>query len=169
MLAAVAVAYGGNDSAPNPKAYVLDNLKHLRGLVEKKKSAKAVLSLGVLFDEYAGDTEELLKTLDEQNTSEQQDGKKEDIVKQIAHYMAVLQKLLTIMNSNQPEPLKTYCHTELGDALWASLCGDRPAKRVPRHDNLLKKSQEDKQSTGPIKIGRINEEDDNLPLGKGNG
>lgn len=168
VLAAVA-CNAATSSAPKPKAYVLDNLKHLHKLVRKKKSAKPVLPLGILFDEYVDDTKELLKILDEQGLNEKQDAKKEEVVKQIAHYIAVLQKLLTIMNSNQPEPLKTYCHAERGDALWGSLCGDRPAKRVPRHENLLKKNNEDKQSVGLIKIGRVNEDDENLLLGKGNG
>ena len=79
--------------------------------------------------------------------------------------MAVIQKLLTIMNSNQPEPLKTYCHAERGDALWGSLCGDRPAKRVLRPERLLKK-YENEQASGLVKI-HYADEDDNLQLDMG--
>ncbi len=158
------MAYSGE--TPKSKGYVLDNLKHLHSLVEKKKSAKVVLPLGVLFDEYADNTEELLKTLDEENANEKPDIKKEDIVKQIAHSMAVLQKLLSIMNSNQPEPLETYCRSEPGDALWGSLCGNRPAaKNVLQKENKKKKEE---QSSGSIKIRYVDENDEKLTLGMGN-
>ncbi|MFZ4077617.1 MAG: hypothetical protein ACOYKA_06495 [Legionellaceae bacterium] len=164
VLAAMA-CNAATSPASKPKDYILDNLKHLHKLVRKKKSAKPVLPLGILFDEYVDDTKELLKILDEQSLNEKQDAKKEEVVKQIAHYMAVLQKLLTIMNSNQPEPLKTYCHAERGDALWGSLCGDRPAKRVLRPERLLKK-YENEQASGLVKI-HYADEDDNLQLDMG--
>ena len=151
LVVLMAVVCGAD--APKPKGYVLENQKQLRDLVEKKKSAKPVLPLGILFDEYVDDAKELLKTLDDQDLNEKQDVKKEEIVKQISHYMAVLQKLLTIMNSNQPEPLQTYCHAERGDTLWGSLC-DRPTKRVRRSEKLLKKNEE-QQSSGPAKIRYI--------------
>ena len=99
--------------------------------------------------------------LDQQIVNDQQDAKKDDIVKQIAHYMAVLQKLLAIMNSNQPEPLEIYCQQQRSDALWGTLCGDRPAKRVGRPDALLKKSEEQKVPEH-IKIRYIDANDENL-------
>lgn len=165
MLGGVVCSIEASAPAPKPKKYVIENLKRLENLIDKKKLAKHVLPLDVLFDEYVVDTKELLKTLDEQNLNEKQDTKKEEIVKQIAHYMAVLQKLLTIMNSNQPEPLETYCRVERTDALWGSLCGDRPAKRVWR--DAFKKEEQKSQSPGLIKIHRDDEKDETLPLNVG--
>lgn len=160
VSAAVVCRIEASAPAPKPKEY-LENLKNLQTLIEKKKSAKHILPLDVLFEEYVVDTKELLKTLDEQNPSEQKTAKKEETLKQIAYYMAVLQKLLTIMNSNQPEPLETFCRIERTDSLWGSLCGDRPAKRVWRTFEKEKQPQ----SSALVKARHNDEKDDVLPLG----
>ncbi len=147
----VTMAYG-DDSVSKPNGYILENLKHLQSLVQKKKTTKAVLPLDVLFDGYVDDTKKLIEGLEQERACEQQGTKKEETLKQIAHYMAVLEKLLTIMNSNQPEPLKLYCHQHRSDALWGSLCGDRPAaKHVFKPDEPAKKP-DPQQSSQQVKL-----------------
>ncbi len=71
------------------------------------------------------------------------------------------------MNSNQPEPLKIYCHQHRSDALWGTLCGDRPAKRVLRSDELVKKIDQQKSSEH-VKIHYIDADDENLESAVGN-
>ncbi|MEI7493757.1 MAG: hypothetical protein WCJ92_04075 [Alphaproteobacteria bacterium] len=159
VVVMIAAVYAS--AVSKPKQYIHENIEHLNKLVQKKKSAKVIFSLATLFDEYVDDTKKLLIVLDQQIANDQQDAKKDDIVKQIAHYMAVLQKLLAIMNSNQPEPLEIYCQQQRSDALWGTLCGDRPAKRVGRPDALLKKSEEQKVPEH-IKIRYIDANDENL-------
>jgi hypothetical protein len=158
LLVSLAVlAYGRPANTLEPKEYVLENLKYLDSLIQKKKSAKTEMKLEIIFDEYADDAKKLLEVLDKQNSYEQQDVKKEDIVKQIAHSMAVLQRLLEIMKNNQLKPLETYCNQQRSDALWGSLCGDRPTKRVRRDDSSVIKKTEVPPSHVKIRYA----EDDN--------
>ena len=142
----LAIAYGGA-TVSKPKAYVLESQQYLQDLIQKKKSKKTVLSLDILFDTYVDDAKKLLEVLDQQNPCDERDTKKEEIVKQIAHYMELLQKILAIMNSNQPEPLEIYCRDHRADNLWGTLCGDRPAKRIPRSDESLKNNEQSLEHT----------------------
>ncbi len=154
VVALMAVVYGGVPPSSITRRYVFENLKQLNQLIEKKKSAGAGLQLEILFDEYVDDARKLLESCDNQNTSDQQGMKKEDTVKQIAHYMAVLQKLLAIMSSNEPKPLESFCNYQRSDVLWGSLCGDRPVKRVFRQeiDPLVKKNDHDHENMQHAKI-----------------
>ena len=162
VVVMLAMVYG-HVPASKPKAYVLESQQYLEDLVQKKKSKKNVPSLGVLFDAYVDDAKKLLEGLDQQDSCDEQDAKKEEILNQIAHYMEVLQKLLTIMNSNQPEPLEIYCREQRTDNLWGTLCGDRPAKRIPRSDESLKNNG---QSLEHTKI-RYAHSDEELPAAIG--
>lgn len=158
------LAYGV--SVDKPKGYVFENLKLLEDLVRKKKSAKPTLPLSILFDEHVIDTKELLESLREQDFNTQQDVKKEDVVKQIAYHMAVLQKILALMNSNQSEPLRVYCPYGKGDALWGTLCGERPAtKRIFRlDDEILKNNGSYFESSKPVRIQYIDINDESTSL-----
>lgn len=153
----VVIAYGDAASLKS-KGYVLDNLKQLDNLIQRKKSVKTELSLDVLFDEYVDDAKQLLEELKRQNYCEQLDTKSIDTVKQIAHYMAILQKLLAIIDTNQHEPLKNYCHYQRSDALWGTLCGDRPSKRVPRSEEQLRKIES--ETSQPSKVRYVDNDED---------
>lgn len=141
VTALIAVAYG-EINTPESKKYLLENLnKQLDQLVQKKKSARTELQLDILFDEYVDDAKKLLENLDYPNIADQQCIEKEDTIKQIAHYMAVLQKLLAIMNNNEPKPLESFCTYQRSDILWGAICGDRPTKRILRPEGILKKDE----------------------------
>ena len=139
-----------------PKDYIASNLKKIDSLLEQKKSSGSDFSLDVMFEEYVVDAKELLKILSEEEAKQQTDEKKQEIVMQIAQNMAILQELLKIMKSGQTEPLKVYCRDQRGNALWGSLCGERPSKRIPMPDEFEKKNQKN------LYLRRINHKDDTL-------
>ena len=116
--------------------------------MEKKKSVKQQqLELNDLFDGYVDDARQLLEDCDKQSVEQTAN---EETVKQIGQYIAILQKLLSIMNSSAPEPLESFCISQKSDELWGSVCGDRPTKRVLRKDILFKEENPmDKKKIDP--------------------
>lgn len=130
MLVLTNIAFCGVMPSFESKKHVFE--KQLSELEQKKKLTKSQLELDALFNEYVDDAKKLLEYWNEQRASAQEEAKKEETVKQIGHYMAVLQKLLAIMNSPTPEPLENFCGSQTNDELWGSICGDRPSKREPQ-------------------------------------
>lgn len=127
----VTTVFCGVVTSSESKNYVLENLKRLNNLIRKKESAKPNLQLAILFDEYVDDTKKLLEDWHKQGAEEPA---KNETVKQIAHYIAVLQKLLTIMDSSASGTLEYFCLSQRNDELWGSICGDRPTKRIQRQE-----------------------------------
>ena len=76
VVVMLAMVYG-HVPASKPKAYVLESQQYLEDLVQKKKSKKNVPSLGILFDAYVDDAKKLLEGLDQQDSCDEQDAKKE--------------------------------------------------------------------------------------------
>lgn len=138
IVALLSVLYGESAITTQSRIYVHKSLKQLNDLVRKKKLAKSDFQLDTLFDEYVEDAKKLLQSCDQQNISDQQSIAKDDTVKKIAHYMAVLQKLLAIMNNSDSKPLEFFCLHQRSDEMWGTLCGDRPAKRVIKYDEQLR-------------------------------
>lgn len=138
IVSLLSVLYGESATTSQLTSYVHKNLQQLNNLVRKKKLAKSDFQLDTLFDEYVEDAKKLLQSCDQQNISDQQSIAKDDTVKQIAHYMAVLQKLLAIMNNSDSKPLEFFCLHQRSDEMWGTLCGDRPAKRVIKYDEQLR-------------------------------
>lgn len=151
------------DRKNTSKQYVLDNVKQLKKMVNKKKSTKPVAKLDVLFDEYAEDAKELLDSIEEnKDNNNQSDFQKKEMVMQIANHMAVLQKLLTMMSNTQPESLTIYCRDQSGDTLWQNLCSNRPSKKIQKPDEFIKTKEHLKDEPNSIKIRYINATEDEL-------
>lgn len=139
--------------ATNPKAFLMESAKRLDALVKKKeKNLKDPLTIGDTFDDFAGDTKELLDVLDKQSSEDQKSEKKQEIIQMIACNMGAMEKLLNLMNCPEPEPLRDYCQRTSEDPAWVAIC-NRPAKQVSQREimELKKKRLEEESDTRAAK------------------
>ncbi len=156
LLLLAVLAAGLSAETLKPKVFVLESLKRLDTLVNKKKTVKPPFTLGAMFDGFADDTKELLEVLDKQGPANQPNNDQKQAIKMIMHNMAVMQKLLIFMNSGAREPLQDYCRSQSDDPIWGTIC-NRPAKRILRPDLSSNEKTPRKTYTHP--------DDEIMPIG----
>ncbi len=145
------------------KSYVLSNSKRLKAFVNKSKKTNAPLNLSEMFSEHVEDVNQLLDSLqtNESDTSKNET-KQLEIIQQISKHMEILQKLLSFMTSASPsQEMQRYCAT---NQLFHDVICNRPVKK--RVDLLRKESEEYMQKQHTIEQSRMNRTEltnDDLP------
>lgn len=138
----------------NTKSYVLSNSKRLQSFVSKSKKTTAPLNLSEMFSEHVEDVNQLLGTLEaNESDSSKNETKQAEIIQQISKHMEILQKLLNFMNSVSPaEEMQRYCATS--QPFHDAIC-HRPVKKI-RRGLLSKESEEQIKTQHAIEQSRIN-------------
>ena len=136
-----------------PKVFVLENLKRLDDLVNKKKNTiNQPVNLGMLFDDVADDTKKLLADLDKHGPKDKPGN--QEIIAIITRNIAAMERLLAL--SIVPVELEQYCGDKRmsDDPNRSTICCNRPAKKVSRP-----------MEPPTRKPHKTNEDDENNPLG----